>query len=90
MNIRDLIEQLENLAEEHGDETDVRIAHQPSWPFEYEINSVEAVDLNADSGHPDEGHEDSEEPDALVVYLAEGSQLGYLPGAAVNALGWGR
>jgi hypothetical protein len=89
MNIRELIEQLEDLANEHGDDVEVRFAHQPSWPFEYAISRVEAVNVSED----DEGYGDKVEEvesGAVVVYLAEGSQLGYLPGAAAQVLGWGR
>ena len=51
---------------------EVRFASQPSWPFEYSI-------LNAVLAHVDE--ED-------VIYLEEGSQLGYLPREAKEELGW--
>lgn len=91
MNIRELIDQLESFAEEHGDETEVRFAHQPNWPFEYAISSVEAVDLSEPDEDEDSEEELSRREDSepnVVVYLAEGSQLGYLPGAASKALGW--
>lgn len=85
MNIRDLIEQLEELAEAHGDHTEVRLAQQPNWPFENAVDEVVAVDLNG----PDEDDPEaaSDEPE-VVVYIGEGAQLGYLPGAASRALGW--
>ena len=40
MNIRNLIDELEYIAEESGDELEVRFASQPSWPFEYSINQI--------------------------------------------------
>lgn len=43
MNIRDLIDNLESIADDYGDETEVRFASQPSWPFEYSIDSVTYV-----------------------------------------------
>jgi hypothetical protein len=54
-------------------EAEVRLAHQPRWAFEYSLAAVEQVDTEAAGP---------------VVYLAEGSQLGYLPGEAAEALGW--
>ena len=89
MNIRDLIDELEALADQHGDYVEVRLAHQPEWPFEYALDQVVAVNTaEDDEGFGDKAEED--EGDALIVYLAEGSQIGYLPGVATNALGWGR
>lgn len=59
-------------------ETEVRLATQPSWPLEYEVASVI---------QPED--EDAEEGDgALVVYLVEGEQLGYLRGDVAGQLGW--
>ena len=67
MTVAELIEELKFMDQD----TEVRFASQPSWPFEYSINSVvEVVD-----GTP-------------VVYLEEGSQLGYLPSEAKNQLMW--
>lgn len=76
MNLRELIEELERCAESYGDEVEVRLAIQPTWPFEHSIDQVE-VD-NGDLDKP------------AVVYIAEGSQLGYLPGEVTSGLGWGR
>jgi hypothetical protein len=100
MNIRELIEELESLADEHGDNIEVRLAHQPQWPFEYAIGNVVAVDT---VGEPDQENFHTEEEfneavanydpsnsDALIVYIGEAGQIGYLPGAAASALGWGR
>ena len=53
---------------------EVRFASQPSWPFEYSINGVVEVDVDDNSQR--------------VVYLEEGSQLGYLPSEAKNELMW--
>jgi hypothetical protein len=91
MTIRELIEQLEEHAEAHGDALEVRLAQQPSWPFEYSIARVEVADTSDD----DESNEDDEDDAELVApqvvcYLTEGTQLGYLPGAAARAIGWGR
>lgn len=88
MNIRDLIESLEAIADEHGDDVQVRLAHQPSWPFEYALHAVVATGNDGDdTGDDDEPADDDARP---VAYLVEGEQLGYLPGAAAQAIGWGR
>lgn len=55
-------------------DAEVRLATQPSWPLEHNIRGIVEV-------------EDEEE--RLVVYLGEGRQIGYLPGEAADALGWG-
>ena len=79
MTVRELI----NLLEDFDENAEVRIAHQPRWPFEYSIGDVVACDG---------GDEDEDEPNASdapqVVYLGEGDQLGYLPGRAARELGW--
>jgi hypothetical protein len=74
MNLRDLIDALEDLAAEHGDQTEVRTAQQPRWAFEYSIETVAAVPARRKV--------------PACVYLGEGSQIGYLPHAAGVALGW--
>ena len=53
-------------------DAEVRFASQPSWPFEYDISGVVEVNVDEDD----------------VVYLEEGTQLGYLPGEAKDELGW--
>ena len=66
------VSELKEILEHYDDDMEVRFASQPSWPFEYSI-------LNAVLAHVDE--ED-------VIYLEEGSQLGYLPREAKEELGW--
>ena len=70
MLISELIEQLIDIQADHPD-AEVRLAMQPNWPFEYSIHSVTPVPL-----------EDPRGGETPVVYLSEGAQLGYLPGAA--------
>jgi hypothetical protein len=55
--------------EAFDEEAPVRLAFQPSWPFEHDCGQVAA-----DSGG--------------TVWIAEGDQIGYLPGVARQALGW--
>jgi hypothetical protein len=63
------------------EDVEVRLAMQPSWPFEYSINSVEVI-----------LEEKDEEGEDIIpqetVYLVEGEQLGYLPQHVCNELGW--
>jgi hypothetical protein len=77
MNVAELREMLDGLP----DDTEVRIAQQPNWPFEYSIADV--VIIGGELGATEE-HEDDEP----VVYLVEGTQLGYLPGHVSRELGW--
>ncbi len=73
MNLRELIEILERMAEQHdADEVEVRLAQQPSWPLEYKVGRVI---LHADNK-------------GVVLYVAEGEQMGYLSGDVSKMLGW--
>lgn len=111
MNIRDLINELEEMAQQAGDETEVRLAHQPRWALEYEIASLALVDPSKETCEVCQGSgmEDDQEGEVTctncdgtgtyrddaqaqaeqIVYLAEGNQIGYLPKAASDELGWG-
>lgn len=86
--------ELKELLEDLDDEMEVRIAQQPSWPLEYAIGGGEVVDLNEpaeDEGEfvpPGEEEDLEEEEPREVLYLFEGSQLGYLPGVVSRRLGW--
>ncbi len=86
-----------NLLEDVDDDAEVRLMHQPSWPFEYSIDGIwiptstgkcsecgyPTIDIihNADHDGFDHDFEDSFIPegnsDMGVVYLVEGTQLGY-------------
>ena len=80
MPLSEFIDLLLDIQERlQGEDPEVRLALQPSWPFEYSIRSVTCL------GGP-EDPEDLEGEDAPVVYLSEGVQLGYLPGAAKDAV----
>lgn len=68
MTVSRLIAQLEEM----DPEAEVRLAHQPHWPFEY--SAAAAVEVTVE-GEP-------------VVYIGEGEQLAHLPGEAREALGW--
>lgn len=89
MQIETLITLLEELAQEHPG-AEVRLMTQQSWPFEYSIQGVTSTgamdeeDLDAerdrreDAGLPTENLPDEPEPAKdEVIYLVEGTQLGY-------------
>jgi hypothetical protein len=80
LNLRELIEDLEDLAEEFGDDAEVRLAQQPRWAFEYSLGRIAGT-----KGRPAKGNR---EATPACIYLGEGSQLGYLPQAAAVALDW--
>jgi hypothetical protein len=73
----ELIDALSGLDED----TPVRLAHQPAWPFEYGLRGAEVVDGVEDDDHPGEPYR--------VVYLVEGEQRRYLPGLVADQIGWG-
>jgi hypothetical protein len=75
MKLYELMDLLKDLPED----TEVRFAHQPSWPFELSISEVVMTGESDD----DEGQDSPP-----VVYLVEGQQLGYLPGEVSSAIGW--
>ncbi len=77
MTVAELMEELEDV----DPDAEVRLAMQPSWPFEYAIGRIAQV-----SAPEDESARKDEEPQ--VVYLSEGNQLGYLPGYVSEDLGW--
>lgn len=89
MTPRMTVGQLKELLADYPDETEVRFAAQPNWPFEYSI-SADITDNG--SGNENEDGEDEDQTDEngepTIVWLAEGEQIGYLPGAVVTGLGW--
>lgn len=64
MTLYELKKIIDDCMEYMDGDTPVKLAAQPSWPFEYSISDVVIVD---DDSNPDRG----------VVYIAEGQQLGY-------------
>jgi hypothetical protein len=70
MTAAELIEILEEL----DPSTEVRLATQPSWPFEHSISRFYAIT--------------DREGEEQIFYLAEQEQLGYLSGDISMQLGW--
>ena len=78
MTAKELIEEMEWAIEQNKGDVEVRIASQPKWPFEYTLDTAVTVEVQNE-------HDDEKEK---VVYLAEGSQLGYLNEHARDEMGW--
>jgi hypothetical protein len=74
MIVQELIEMLEGISPD----AEVRFASQPSWPFEYSIDQVIAVNPNEE--------DDRVAPE--TIYLVEGRQIGYLPHEIKDEIGW--
>tara|TARA_R100000808_G_C2153665_1_gene164109 strand:+ start:4593 stop:4847 length:255 start_codon:yes stop_codon:yes gene_type:complete len=84
MTAIELIEELEYAIERNGKEdVEVRMAQQPRWAFEYTIDQAVVV-----AEEDEESDDDRTPPKNVVVYLSEGSQIGYLPEKASDELGW--
>jgi hypothetical protein len=96
------LEYLKDICKDGG-LTEIRFAQQPSWPFEYSISNVIAMtqQMREDSARAEmreEGMTEEEINENIdfdeingtedVVYLVEGSQLGYLPGEVKEEIGW--
>jgi len=92
MTLQELISQLQDFAEDYGDDTEVRLAFQPSWPFEHSIGAVALVDVNTDDRDLDDDGDDfsyeASGSEEFVVYIGEGRQIGYLPSEAKAELDW--
>jgi hypothetical protein len=71
MSVRDLISALED----YDENAEVRIAIQPSWPLEYTLGDVVCSDSIGEAEEADE----TDEGQPVVVYLTEGTQIGYAP-----------
>jgi len=81
MTVGELIGELEQFDED----AEVRLAMQPSWPFEYSIGQVVS---GADAHDDPDDEPDIERVMDGFVYIAEERQVRYLPGAVKNLLGW--
>lgn len=69
MTVQELIDSLDK----YDPDTEVRLAMQPTWPFEYSIKGVcSSMDVPGE-----DGEEISTEDETEIVYIAEGSQLAY-------------
>lgn len=82
MNITQLIEELDEIRELHGN-IEVRWAAQPNWPFAYSIGGIV---VDNDEEYEDEEKEESEDGEEPIAYIGEGRQLEYLNGSVKTIL----
>ena len=79
MNVKELRDHLKGIP----GKTEVRLAIQPSYPFQHHLADVVLVDLSKDEEEPDVEGE--------VVYLLDGEQFfdaPYLPNYVAETIGW--
>ncbi len=86
MTVQELIDELQ----QYDPDQEVRFASQPHYPFEYDIDRTLEWDNETHNWREDEkyidpddvdsrqAHDDARPDENPVVYLVEGSQLGYL------------
>jgi len=76
MTIDEMIERLEEYKSccANGGLTEIRLATQPNWPFEWTIKGMVSTREAEDATEEETGEEE-------VVYICEGDQIGYLNGA---------
>ena len=103
MTVQELIETLEDIKEQVGENAQVLYASQPAWPFENSIYGVHAltketrkemaIEAMREEGMDEDDIKENLDEEELeqeedVVYLEEGGQIGYLPGEAKDLIGW--
>lgn len=88
MTVGELMERLDQL----DPDSEVRWAAQPSWPFEYSIADVVPVieDEIVDEEDAEEAMQEIPESPKRddIIYLVEGTQIGYLPSHVCKEIGW--
>ena len=73
MTLNELIERLEEYRDLHGEDCEVRLMTQQNWPFE---NTITGLASGAEINGADDDDDEDVETDA-VIYIVEGTQLGY-------------
>ena len=81
MTVGELKQHLYELSEagQINEDTEIRMAQQPRWAFEYATRSGIATSNHAEAGAPEV---------AEALYREEGHQIGYLPQGVSDELGW--
>ena len=78
MTLNELIERLEEYRDQRGEDTEVRLMTQQNWPFENAITGlVSGAEINESEDDDDEDADEEDVDDDQVVYIVEGTQLGY-------------
>jgi hypothetical protein len=63
MTVNEMIERLQEIAENGSGDCELRLAFQPSWPLQFTIGGIAELD---------DPSSDEEPADAPVVYITEG------------------
>lgn len=72
VTVDQLIEALEEYRDMMGGDAEVRLMTQYNWPFEYKIHGITSgMDINEQDDDQGDVEDDG------VVYIVEGSQIGY-------------
>ncbi len=78
MTLNELIERLEEYRDLHGEDCEVRLMTQQNWPFENAITGlVSGAEINDTDEDDDEDTDDEDVDEDAVIYIVEGTQLGY-------------
>lgn len=88
--------ELKELLEDLPDNAEVRLAHQPRWPFELSVGKCAYVenDEDAEMEKPEDAEDDEDDDPPQfdgnpgIFYIGDGGQVGYLPGNVASELGW--
>lgn len=86
MTVNEMIERLQEVAEDGFGECELRLAFQPNWPLQFRIGGIAVpADESRGMGEPDEEPDDADS----VVYIVEGNHprddSPYAPGWAFAA-----
>ena len=73
MTLNELIERLEDYRDHLGEDAEVRLMTQQNWPFE---NTITGLASGAEINETDDD-DDADVHTHAVVYIVEGTQLGY-------------
>lgn len=74
MTVNELIDELTNLRDNGYGETDVKVAYQPNYPMEVEIDCLTGYNGHKKDMNGDESDEKTDDP---CVYLATSDCNGY-------------
>lgn len=78
MTIDEMLEILEDYKNQHGGDAEVRIMSQQNWPFENTVHGICCGgEINAIENEDESDVDDDDVEGDAVVYIVEGSQLGY-------------
>lgn len=77
MTIGELLEELQMMAEEHGDDVEVRIAYQPSYPLAADLDAVTLVKNEQGVHRKDK-----------IVWLAASTSVGYSENPYAPSQAW--